>query len=457
MNIVETILDGSARHGRRPAIIRDGHILEYENLRRKVCDAAAALGTASAGAARVAMPLANTVDDIVLALAVMLNGHTLIALPPNAMNHEKSAHLQCCMAEFLIGHGPRGPVFTPVDAAGDFPEAARQIAFIRPTSGTTGTSKGVMLSHECIAARIDSVIAAFGLSGHDTVIWTMAASHHFASSILAYLKAGATVALASNTAPSGVLELAHAHDATMLYGSPWQFKMLASASSNRTLPRLRWALSTGQALPAMTAGSFERRFGHPLRQAYGIIEAGLVCINTLGAPVCPNAVGPAAPGFTLRIVDESGRNLPDGETGEVCIKSPGLFSGYVVPEKNNHAIDMEGYFHSGDVGLTCDGCLFLKGRKASQLNVAGFKVFPEEIEAVLETHPAVMKARVHGYPDPRIGHIIVADVVINDDAALNAKELLGHCRNNMERYKSPLEIRFVPSIDETVTGKIKRS
>ena len=99
MNIVETILDGSARHGRRPAIIRNGHILEYENLRRKVCDAAEALRRESAGPARVGMPLANTVDDIVLALALMLNGHTLIALPPNAMDHEKTAHLQCCMAE----------------------------------------------------------------------------------------------------------------------------------------------------------------------------------------------------------------------------------------------------------------------------------------------------------------------------------------------------------------------
>jgi acyl-CoA synthetase (AMP-forming)/AMP-acid ligase II len=456
MNIVETILDGSARHGRRPAIIRDGQILEYENLGRKVCDTAEALRTATSAPARVGMPLANTVDDIVLALAVMLNGHTLIALPPNATDHEKTVHLQCCMAELLLGHGPRGPVFTPADVAGDFPEAARQIAFIRPTSGTTGASKGVMLSHECIGARIDSAIAAFGLSDNDTVIWTMATSHHFASSILAYLKAGATVALASNTAPSAVLEMAHAHEATMLYGSPWQFKMLASASSNRTLSRLRWAISTGQALPAMTAESFEGRFDLPLRQAYGIIEAGLVCINTLDAPVFPDAVGPAAPGFKLRIVNESGHNLPEGETGEVCIKSSGLFSGYVVPEKNKHAIDTEGYFHSGDVGLIRHGCLFLKGRKASQLNVAGFKVFPEEIEAVFETHPAVLKARVHGYPDPRIGDIIVADVVLKEDVTLNAKELFSHCKNNMERYKAPLEIRFVPCIGETETGKIKR-
>jgi len=275
------------------------------------------------------------------------------------------------------------------------------------------------------------------LGENDTLIWTMAASLHFASSILAYLKAGTTVVLSSDARPASVLALAGTHRATMLYGSPWQFRMLASDSTVGNLPSLRWAISTGQALPESTALSFEHRFGYPLRQAYGIIEAGLVCINVLAGSTSPATVGPVAPGFSLRIADEEGNRLPDGQIGEVRIKGAGLFSGYVTQGNECVVVDQEGFFPTGDLGLLRDDALILMGRKASQLNVAGFKFFPEEIEAVLEAHPSISKARVHGRPEPRIGHVIVAEIVVFENCALKQSEIFLHCRKYLERYKMP--------------------
>ena len=455
MNVIDTILQRAARYGRRTAIIEGESRLNFDDLRRRVTDEAGTLKAMPSRPVRLGMPLANSTEDIVLAMAAMLAGHTLIALAPQATEHEKSSHLQCCKAEFLLARRDGRLSFSPLDASSRFPVTAQPIAFIRPTSGTTGKSKGVMLSHDCIGARIDSVTTALDLSPQDIVVWTMAASHHFASSILAYLMVGTGIVLAPNTLPGTILSLAHAHKATVLYGSPWQFGTLAAATPH-SLPHLRWAFSTGLPLSASTAESFERTFGRPLRQAYGIIEAGLVCIDTLAVPISPMTVGPTAPGFEIRIIDEMGRKLQNGQVGEVCIRGAGLFSGYASPEREMAGVDQDGYFHSGDLGLMDGGCVFLKGRKASQLNVGGFKFFPEEIEAVLEAHPGVKQARVLGIPEPRIGHIVIAEIVPSQDATLNRREILAHCRRFLERYKIPMDMRIVPAIPETGTGKIKR-
>jgi long-chain acyl-CoA synthetase len=249
--------------------------------------------------------------------------------------------------------------------------------------------------------------------------------------------------------------LAKKHQATLLYGGPWQFRLLAAGSGMEKIPRLRWAISTGQPLAESIAVSFKHRFGHPLRQAYGIIEAGLVCINTQDNSN-PLTVGPAAPGFDIRICDEQGNKAADGQVGEVCIKSASVFSGYIYPQRKPAILDMDNYFSSGDLGVIEKNCLKLVGRKSSQINVAGLKVFPEEIEAVLESHPTILKARVYGIPDSRIGQMIVAELVLSSKKEIERSLIMSHCKRHLQLHKIPLKFISVTEIIHTASGKIKR-
>jgi len=455
MNIIESILSHAATYGNRAALIKGEECLTFSDLDRKVRKQADALKFADNRKTRVAVSLANSIDDIVLALAVILKGQALIALPPNASDQEKANHLRCCEADAVLKQKEEKFVTQSLDSSKTYFPEQESTAFIRPTSGTTGINKGVILSHQCIEARIDSVIHALELGIKDTIIWTMSASLHFASSILAYLMAGTTVILSPDTRPETVLSLAIKHQATLLYGSPWQFRLLAADSGMEKFPHLRWAISTGQPLPESIAVSFKHRFGHPLRQAYGIIEAGLVCINT-NDNSNPLTVGSAAPGFDIRIYDEEGNNTADGQVGEVCIKGAGVFSGYIYPQRRPTNLDKDGFFRSGDLGVIEQNCLKLVGRKSSQINVAGLKVFPEEIESVLESHPFIIKARVYGIPEPRIGQMIVAEVIFSSNDEIDKSSILNHCKKNLERHKLPLKFIFVSEIPHTISGKVKR-
>ncbi|NCC04368.1 MAG: long-chain fatty acid--CoA ligase [Proteobacteria bacterium] len=455
MNIIESILSRAVTYGNKPALIQGVTYLTYSDLYREVRKQADALKFADKRKARVAMSLANSIDDIILALAVILKGHALIALSPNASDQEKNNHLRCCEADAVLERSENKFETKVLDSLRCFYPEKESTAFIRPTSGTTGSSKGVILSHQCIEARTDSVAKALKLGIEDRIIWTMSASLHFASSILAYLMAGTTVILAPDTRPETVLSLAQNHQASLLYGSPWLFRMLAADSNTKKLPHLRWAISTGHALSESVAISFQHRFGHPLRQAYGIIEAGLVCINTQDDSN-PLTVGPAAPGFDIRICDEEGNNVADGQIGEVCIKSESVFSGYIYPQRSPATLDKDKFFSCGDLGIIEKKCLRLVGRKASQINVAGLKVFPEEIESVLESHPEILKSRVYGIPESRIGHIIVAEVIFKSNKEIDRSLITNHCKKYLQSYKLPLKIIPVSEIIHTASGKVKR-
>ncbi len=455
MNIIESILARAVTYGKKTALIQGARYLSFADLDREVRKQTDALKFADNRKTRVAVSLANSIDDIVLALAVILKGHALVALSPNASDQEITNHLRCCEADVVLERREDKFETKLLDTSRMFYPEQDSTAFIRPTSGTTGSSKGVLLSHQCIESRIDSVLRALKLGVNDKIIWTMSASLHFASSILAYLMAGMTVVLAPDTRPATVLSLARNHQASLLYGSPWQFRMLAADSSTARLPHLRWAISTGQPLPESIAASFQSRFGHPLRQAYGIIEAGLVCINTQDKPN-PLTVGPAAPGFSIRICDEEGKYVTDGQVGEVCIKSTGIFSGYIFPKRNHIILDKDGFFLSGDLGFIEQNCLNIVGRKSTQINVAGLKVFPEEVESVLESHPSILKARVFGVPESRIGQAIVAELILKKNNILDKNSILTHCRKKLSQYKIPIRIFSVSKISCTGSDKIKR-
>jgi len=441
------------------ALVSDAIVMTYAELWQKVCCHAAKLGQLGLQPGeRLALTMENRTDHLVWALAVIKAGACLIPLPPDATSSETEDYLRCSAAQGLLDLDQGNANLTLVSEVEDpltetrFATLSSPPAIIRPTSGTTGAQKGVLLSHASVAGRIACANSVLGIGPDDIVLWTLPCAYHLAVSIFLYLNYGATILLAKDQSPDTLLELASIWPVATLYGTPWQYRLLAADVTDRNFPDLRWAISTGIFLPRSVALAFEKRFRHPVRQAYGVIEAGLVAINASDPPAPDDSVGQVVPGYEVTILDEFGSPVSDGEVGEVLIQGPGLFEGYVSPWLPREQIG----FHPGDFGRYENGVLTLMGRKSCVLNVAGLKVFPEEVEAVLLEHPSVSKARVFGVPHQRSGDIVRGEVCLHIGENLEREELLALCRRHLACHKVPVSLKAVSDIPTTSSGKVQR-
>jgi long-chain acyl-CoA synthetase len=314
----------------------------------------------------------------------------------------------------------------------------------------------VVLSHETLLARITAANEGLRIGPEDRVLWMLPMAHHFAVSIVLYLYAGALTVLEHSPLREDVLATAEKHSATVIYGSPFHFAMLAGDAGAFAWPTLRLAVATAAALPEATAGNFLRRFGKPLTQGLGIIEVGLSVMNQEGGADRPTALGKALPAYEVKLTDDEGTEVPDGTAGEFQVRGPGLLDAYLSPW-NPQPLD-EGWFASGDlVERDEEGYLFLRGRKKSVINIAGMKVFPEEVEKVLNEHPAVRRSRVAGREHPQMGQIPVGEIIPVDAAnPPKAVELQRYCKTLLSAYKVPMQFKMVEELPLTASGKLKR-
>jgi long-chain acyl-CoA synthetase len=226
-----------------------------------------------------------------------------------------------------------------------------------------------------------------------------------------------------------------------------------AAADGEALPDLRLAVSTTTALDGPTASGFLERFGLPLTQALGIIEIGLPFINTQFAADKPQALGQVLPAYRLRL-DNIG--LGNGE-GEVLLSGKGFLDAYYEPWRPRSQIMPDGWFRTGDVAkVDDDGCLTLCGRKKDVIDVLGMKFFPQEVEAVLASHPAVEAACIWSKPDPRLGAVVEAKVVLRPrpPELPTESELIGFCKRQLAPFKVPQQIEFVAELPRTASGKV---
>lgn len=328
-------------------------------------------------------------------------------------------------------------------------------AFIRFTSGTTGEAKGVVLSHETIFERIQAANQGLHIGPDDRIVWLLSMAYHFAVSIVAYLTFGATIILPKNAFGVSILQAAHRHQATLIYGAPTHYELMTHDRSGQTLPPLRLAIVTTTRLPTELANTFYQRFGLPLNETYGIIEVGLPAINLDQPRAKQGSVGKLLPAYTIKLVQR-----PDEAAGEILLNGPGLLDAYYDPWQPRATILQHGWLATGDLGVMDDaGFLTIVGRNKEMISVAGMKFFPQEVETVLERHPAIQAACVFGIKAPRLGETPIAHLVLADGTAEppTETELKDYCTEHQASYKIPSQFHWVDRLARTASGKLIRN
>ncbi len=479
MNIVDAIRDFADANPEHPALVFTGAdrrtewayaslIEEIDRIAARLRDAGIERGH------RVGVTAPQSATFIATALATIAVDACLVPLPEDLSTTSRDEFCRRAHLHFLVttprdlGAAQAIEAVTPTNpleptAEAEFARLAP--AYLRFTSGTTNTRKGVVLGHDGIATRLDRANSVLGIGPSDRILWLLPMAHHFVVSILLYLRAGATVLLPAHSLAASILEMAEAERATVMYASPYHYGLLASGGDSRgadtRLAHLRLAVSTAEHLREATADAFRARFDIAVVQALGIIEVGLPVINHLSAATKPEALGRPVDGYDVWLRGEDGNPVPDSSaanTGEICIRADGIFDAYLDPWLSSASMP-EG-FRTGDQGwFDNDGDLHLAGRRTNRINMAGMKFFCEEVERVLDSHPGVERSLVYARAHPRLGEIPVADVVLSD-ASLEetvTKSLRAYCREHLAPYMIPREYRVVEALAQTATGKVART
>ena len=329
-------------------------------------------------------------------------------------------------------------------------------AFIRFTSGTTGDSKGVFLSHETIVQRTDAANKALNVTSDDVVIWMLSMSFHFVVTILLFLRQGATIIICSGSFPDSLRQGLRNNRGTFIYASPFHYQMMTKLAlfPPETFDSFRLAVSTAMRLSVSTAADFHTKFGFELSQAYGLIEVGLPFINNSKSSSTRESAGKILPDYKVRIENPN----QDG-IGEIFIKGKGMFDAYFSPWRRRSHVAPDGWFATGDLGrLDKNGFLFLVGRKKNVINFAGMKIFPYEVESVINQYSGVQESLVYANPHNTYGELPSAGVVLKNGAADNfdLHELKKFCYQHLASYKVPKEFVLLKKLDKTASGKLKR-
>jgi long-chain acyl-CoA synthetase len=462
MNVSDLLDRAAEKWGSKPAIHDVFGTLSFAGLRDHVRRLAVEL--AARGVMQplgIGLKAGNHRKSLVGFFAGLNRGAAVLLIPNRMKASEIQEIIDSCGLHFLLdetGDSELRLTRTNIDSAREFASHIAGPAIVRFSSGTTGAAKGVVLSHRSAAERLASVNRTLELGFDDTVLMVLPMAYHFFGSILPCVSCGATIAVAANDLYSAsVLDCANHYRATILYASPLHIRLLARDTSGVAISTIRRVISTGSGISAETCGQFARRYARSVCQVWGSAELGWPIVNFRQAEQHPEAVGYAVDGYSVDVLDQDLREVPSGNVGQLAIKGPGMFDGYVSPPLTRDDVLRNGWFLTGDLASRDEGGLItIKGREKSVINVAGEKVFPEEVETVLLQHPAVTRCRVFGREHPVLGECVAAQVELIEEAPIQTGELSAWCRKHLSAYKVPRVVELVDEIPLTVSGKVTR-
>jgi malonyl-CoA/methylmalonyl-CoA synthetase len=336
------------------------------------------------------------------------------------------------------------------------------LAAILYTSGTTGRSKGAMLSHRNLASNALVLHRAWGFRPDDVLVHMLPLFHvHglFVAGHCVLLNGSAMRFHARFDARRALREFG---ESTVFMGVPTLYgRLLAEPGLTReACARMRLFTSGSAPLPAETHQEFERRTGQRILERYGMTETGMLTSNPLEGERRPGSVGPPLPGVEVRVVDDAGAPCPGGTIGHVIVRGENVFSGYWrMPEKNAEEFTADGFFRTGDLGsLSSDGYLTIAGRSKDLIISGGYNIYPKEVELAIDELAGVQESAVIGVPHPDFGEAVTAVVVRRrEGAAATEGAILAALREKLANFKLPKLVYFVDELPRNTMGKVQKN
>lgn len=343
--------------------------------------------------------------------------------------------------------------------------SCEDLAFLQYTGGTTGVSKGAMLTHRNIVANLEqtsNILENVIEFGQELVVTALPLYHIFAlqSNCLTFVKFGCPNLLITNPRdmPGFVAELAK-YPFTVITGVNTLFNSLLNTPgfSDLNFGRLKFSLGGGAAVQKSVAERWQQTTGHVLLEGYGLTECcPVVTVNPPHLEAYKGSIGMPVPSTEIKLVDEEGKEVAMGEAGEMLVKGPQVMKGYLNRPEATEEMIVDDWLATGDIA-TCDedGYFYIVDRKKDMILVSGFNVFPNEIEEVAAMHEDVLEAAAVGVPHEVSGEIVKL-VVVSKRPELTEKNLIDHCRKHLTGYKVPKKVEFIDELPKSNVGKILR-
>jgi len=345
------------------------------------------------------------------------------------------------------------------------PDIAQRIGALIYTSGTTGLPKGVMLTNRNLlfVASVSAQIRS--LTPDDRFYGVLPMSHAVGLSVvlLGALLSGSTLYIVPRFDPVAALAALEKQQLTVMLGGPSMFSLIADYAKLKGIksldfPKLRIISSSGAPLQPVVKDQVEKLFGMTLYNGYGVTECSPnISQAVVGERRTDTSVGRVLPGVEVQIVGPNQNVVPEGQVGELWVRGPNVMKGYYrAPEETAAAINPDGWFNTRDLARLKDGYLFIEGRTKELIVRFGLNVYPAEVEAVLNSHPAVLRSAVIGrnVEGTEGGEEVLAFVQLKQGSATSDAELAQHAAQHLAPYKRPSQILFVPDMPLTLTGKV---
>lgn len=483
MNLAQNLKHTAELMPNRVAVKLDDHVITFQGL----ADSAARVATMLRDLGvqpgdRVGVLLPNIAPMPAIYYGILWAGGVVVPMNPLFKSREIGYALTDSEATVLFawegvageagkGAADAGATLITVDAGfaarvADHPPVALvdrkfgDTAVVLYTSGTTGSPKGAELTHANMARNAQACRGFLGLTESDVIFGGLPLFHSFGQTVAmnAGVLVGATMTLLPRFDPAAALEVIRRDGVTMLAAVPTMYVALLQHASRVQVdtPSLRVCASGGASLPVEVLHGFERAYGAPILEGYGLSETSPVAsFNHPDRVRKAGSVGQPIEGVEFRLIDPEWNDVPDGEIGEIAIKGHNVMRGYLNRPEATAAVLQDGWFRTGDLARQDeDGYYFIVDRAKDMIIRGGYNVYPREIEEVLYEHPAVASAAVVGIPHPHHGEEIAAAVVLKDGRQATEDELRDYVKDRVAAYKYPRVVWLTDRLPMGATGKI---
>jgi long-chain acyl-CoA synthetase len=472
-------------------VVLGGVRLSYADLFASVTAFANELKRRGSQNDRVAVALPNSVDTVIAVLGAMASGAQAVLLNPFYTERELDPIITdadplvvVCNREFSEKHAgllARASRSAPISIAAPLTSLVRRaavveasaltlphpqdLAILQYTGGTTGRSKGVNLTHRTTALNIlqrEALLPTRFKEERFLCMTPLFHSYATATSFFPTVYSAGCLVVMERYEPDSALKAIEEESITLFGGAPTIYNGLIAhpAFTRSNFSSLVGAYSGGAPLTVTTLTEWERVTAVPIAEGYGLTEAtAVLCFNPLNGTRKPGSVGLPLPGTTIEVVDpEDGVSpVPLGQTGELKAKGPQLMVGYRNQPTATAEIIRDGWLYTGDIGeIDSDGYVYIRDRKNDMAIVAGYNVFPRELDELLSSHTEIVEAVSAGVPDAYRGEIMNACVKLRENSKCTEQDLIEFCSQNLARYKVPQRIFLVEEIAKTGAGKIDR-